>query len=156
MTDQPKPKLKLVGNLTSKQELFCQEYVKGNSASDAYRIAYNVRQGTKDSTIHRSAHEVLSNRKVSTRVGALTKQKEANSLTTALSLSRYIVERLVEETKNEHVMARLKALEMLGRHRDIDIFNPDSKVNVTVNNNKSSVELESEIKEKLKLILSNE
>ena len=53
-------------------------------------------------------------------------------------------------------MARLKALEMLGRHRDIDIFNPDSKVNVTVNNNKSSVELESEIKEKLRLILSNE
>ena len=93
---------------------------------------------------------------MSSRVGALTKQKEANSLTTALSLSRYIVERLVEETKNEHVMARLKALEMLGRHRDIDIFNPDSKVNVTVNNNKSSVELESEIKEKLKLILSNE
>ena len=150
-----RPKLKSIPTLTSKQELFCQEYVKGNSASDAYRKIYNVKQGTKDSTVHRSAHELLNNPKISSRVHSLTAKKEQNSLTTAHSLSRYIVERLVEETKGDNPSSRLKALELLGKHREIDIFNPESKVNVTVNNNKTTAELENEIKEKLKLVIGN-
>ena len=155
MADDKKPNLKIVGNnLTSKQELFCQQYIKGNSASDAYRKAYSVRQGTKESTVHRSAHEVLKNPKVTTRINALNKRKEDTALTTTHSLSRYIVERLVEETKGENPSSRLKALELLGRHRDIDLFNPESKVNVTVNNNKSSTELEADIREKLRLVLN--
>ena len=155
MADDKKPNLKIVGNnLTSKQELFSQEYIKGNSASDAYRKAYSVRQGTKESTVHRSAHEVLKNPKVTARINALNKRKEDTALTTTLSLSRYIVERLVEETKGENPSSRLKALELLGRHREIDLFNPESKVNVTVNNNKSSTELEADIREKLRLVLN--
>ena len=155
MSDVKKPNLKIVGNnLTSKQELFCQQYIKGSSASDAYRKAYSVRQGTKESTVHRSAHEVLKNPKVTARINALNKRKEDTALTTTLSLSRYIVERLVEETKGENPSSRLKALELLGRHREIDLFNPESKVNVTVNNNKSSTELEADIREKLRLVLN--
>ena len=155
MADEKKPHLKIVGNnLTSKQELFCQQYIKGSSASDAYRKAYSVRQGTKESTVHRSAHEVLKNPKVTARINALNKRKEDTALTTTLSLSRYIVERLVEETKGENPSSRLKALELLGRHREIDLFNPESKVNVTVNNNKSSTELEADIREKLRLVLN--
>ena len=155
MADDKKPTLKIVGNnLTSKQELFSQEYVKGNNASDAYRKAYSVSKNSKQATIWRSAHEVLKNHKVTARIKALTKRKEETALTTTLSLSRYIVERLVEETKGENPSSRLKALELLGRHRDIDLFNPESKVNVTVNNNRSSTELEADIREKLRLVLS--
>jgi hypothetical protein len=155
MADEKKPTLKIVGNnLTSKQELFSQEYVKGNNASDAYRKAYNVSKNSKQATVWRSAHEVLKNHKVTARIKALTKRKEETALTTTLSLSRYIVERLVEETKGENPSSRLKALELLGRHRDIDLFNPESKVNVTVNNNRSSTELEADIREKLRLVLS--
>ena len=154
MTDRPK--LKSIPTLTSKQELFCQEYVKGNSASDAYRKIYNVKQGTKDSSVHRSAHELLNNPKISSRVQTLTAKKEANLQTTAHSLSRYIVERLVEETKGDNPSSRLKALELLGKHREIDIFNPESKVNVTVNHNKTTAELENEIRDKLKLVIGND
>ena len=155
MADDKKPNLKIVGNnLTSKQELFSQEYVKGNNASDAYRKAYNVSKNSKQATVWRSAHEVLKNPKVTARIKALTKRKEDTALTTTLSLSRYIVERLVEETKGENPSSRLKALELLGRHRDIDLFNPESKVNVTVNNNRSSTELEADIREKLRLVLN--
>ena len=155
MADEKKPTLKIVGNnLTSKQELFSQEYVKGNNASDAYRKAYNVSKNSKQATVWRSAHEVLKNHKVTARIKALTKRKEETALTTTPSLSRYIVERLVEETKGENPSSRLKALELLGRHRDIDLFNPESKVNVTVNNNRSSTELEADIREKLRLVLS--
>ena len=154
MTDRPK--LKSIPTLTSKQELFCQEYVKGNSASDAYRKIYNVKQGTKDSTVHRSAHELLNNPKISSRVQSLTARKEQNLQTSVHSLSRYIVERLVEETKGDNPSSRLKALELLGKHREIDIFNPESKVNVTVNHNKTTAELENEIKEKLKLVIGND
>ena len=163
MADEKKPNLKIVNTaavtapsskLTSKQEIFSQEYVKGNNASDAYRKAYSVSKNSKQSTIWRSAHEVLKNPKVTARIKALTKRKEDTALTTTLSLSRYIVERLVEETKGENPSSRLKALELLGRHRDIDLFNPESKVNVTVNNNRSSTELEADIREKLRLVLN--
>ena len=163
MSDEKKPNLKIVNTaavtapsskLTSKQELFSQEYVKGNNASDSYRKAYSVSKNSKQSTIWRSAHEVLKNPKVTARIKALTKRKEETALTTTLSLSRYIVERLVEETKGENPSSRLKALELLGRHRDIDLFNPESKVNVTVNNNRSSTELEADIREKLRLVLN--
>ena len=65
------------------------------------------------------------------------------------------MERLVEETKGDNPSSRLKALELLGKHRELDIFNPESKVNVTVNNNKTTSELEAEIKEKLKLVISD-
>ena len=163
MSDDKKPNLKIVNTaavtapsskLTSKQEIFSQEYVKGNNASDAYRKAYSVSKNSKQSTIWRSAHEVLKNPKVTARIKALTKRKEDTALTTTLSLSRYIVERLVEETKGENPSSSLKALELLGRHRDIDLFNPESKVNVTVNNNRSSTELEADIREKLRLVLN--
>lgn len=58
--------------LTQKQELFCQEMLKADqSASDAYKKVYNVKHGTKDATIHRAAHELIENPKVSARIKEL-------------------------------------------------------------------------------------
>lgn len=55
--------------LTQKQELFCQEMLKADqSASDAYKKVYDVKHGTKDATIHRAAHELIENAKISARI----------------------------------------------------------------------------------------
>lgn len=55
--------------LTQKQELFCQEMLKADqSASDAYKKVYDVKHGTKDATIHRAAHELIGNTKISARI----------------------------------------------------------------------------------------
>ena len=55
--------------LTQKQELFCQEMLKADqSASDAYKKVYDVKHGTKDATIHRAAHELIENTKISARI----------------------------------------------------------------------------------------
>lgn len=55
--------------LTQKQELFCQEMLKADqSASDAYKKVYDVKHGTKDATIHRAAHELIENPKISARI----------------------------------------------------------------------------------------
>lgn len=74
--------------LTQKQELFCQEMLKADqSASDAYKKVYDVKHGTKDATIHRAAHELIENPKVSARIREL-RGMAANAA--VLSLDRHM------------------------------------------------------------------
>ena len=63
-------------NLTPKQEAFCQAYLETGNASEAYRIAYNVKENTKDTTISPKASKLLKEYKISTRVKELQNQLE--------------------------------------------------------------------------------
>ena len=56
-----------MAKLTPKQEKFCNEYIKGGSASDAYRAAYDCAR-MKPETINRSACSLLKNHKITTRL----------------------------------------------------------------------------------------
>ena len=53
--------------LTVKQELFVQEYLRCDNASEAYRIAYNV-ENMKQTTIHRRAKECVDNSKIAASI----------------------------------------------------------------------------------------
>ena len=67
--------------LTPKQELFCQTYVKTGNASEAYRTAYNASK-MKDSTINEKSSRLLKEYKISTRVNFLrNKVEEKHDLT---------------------------------------------------------------------------
>ncbi len=57
--------------LTPKQERFCQLYIEKSNASEAYREAYDVRPSTKAESVNRSAAELLTNPKITSRVEAL-------------------------------------------------------------------------------------
>jgi phage terminase small subunit len=57
--------------LTPKQERFCWLYVEKSSASEAYRLAYDVGSDTKPETVHRKAAELLANGKVTARIEAI-------------------------------------------------------------------------------------
>jgi phage terminase small subunit len=76
--------------LTPKQERFCWLYVEKSSASEAYRLAYDVGPDTKPESIHRSAAELLANPKVTSRIEAIRAELRERSAITLDSL----VERL--------------------------------------------------------------
>ena len=63
-------------NLTPKQEAFCQAYLETGNASEAYRIAYNVKEDTKDTTINVTSSKLLKNPKIGLRVKELQSQLE--------------------------------------------------------------------------------
>lgn len=60
--------------LTAKQEAFALKYVELGDASAAYRYAYKS-DSVKNESIHRMAHAVLNNVKVSSRVKELESKK---------------------------------------------------------------------------------
>lgn len=67
--------------LTIKQENFCNYYIETGSASEAYRRAYSC-DNMKDSTIHRKAHEMLENGKITARVQEIqSRLKEQSDIT---------------------------------------------------------------------------
>lgn len=101
-------------SLTSKQERFCLSYVEKNSASDAYRAAYDAGK-MKPETIHRKAWDLLQNGKVTARIGEL--RAEAASRTT-LTVAGIIDDLMT--IKNRTIEAdpaiAVKVLELLGKH----------------------------------------
>lgn len=65
-----------MSKLTAKQENFCQQLaVHGKHKAEAYRIAYDT-ENMAESTIYRSANELLKNHKVTARLQELYAQAE--------------------------------------------------------------------------------
>ncbi|SUC10600.1 Terminase small subunit [Pasteurella canis] len=56
--------------LTLKQENFCLQYIETGNASEAYRQAYHA-ENMKPDTINRKASELLSDGKITARIGEL-------------------------------------------------------------------------------------
>ena len=71
--------------LTKKQEIFCQEVLKQDTYSAAYRIAYNA-SGMTDKSINEKASELMANVKIASRVKEL-KEKVAEKRLYTLSQS---------------------------------------------------------------------
>lgn len=58
--------------LTKKREIFCKEYVKTDSASDAYRLVFSS-SNMKPETVNNNAYKLLQNNEIITRVAELKK-----------------------------------------------------------------------------------
>lgn len=72
MAARKKPKAPKDPNaLSPHQEAFARAYVETLSGAEAYRMSYNVRPGTKDSSIHVNASKLLADAKVAQRVAEL-------------------------------------------------------------------------------------
>lgn len=57
--------------LTPKQEAFSQAIVTGVSQSEAYRMAFTVRAGTKPESVNQSASKLMSDPNITSRVAEL-------------------------------------------------------------------------------------
>jgi len=89
VTNQPRDITVSENQLTSKQEKFCLEYLKGVSASDAYRAAYDCAE-MKPESINREAFEVLNNPKIAARL----KDLNESAVSAAVMTRQEALERL--------------------------------------------------------------
>ena len=146
-------KIKDIHGLTPKQERFVQELLKGNSASDAYRSAYNAK-GMKASAIHTEASVLKSSPKLTRRYKALLRRKEEYTLTSTLSLRHLVLEKLREEAldKSNTSQSRIRALELLGKTSDVGLFIERIE---TITKDSTPEEVMSEIEEKLEKVLGS-
>ncbi len=118
-----KDNIKQIHKLTPKQEMFIQELLKGNTASESYRKSYNAK-GMKASAIHCEASKLKSSTKVSQRYKTLLKRKEEYSINSAISLRQLVLEQLRKEAldTNNNSNSRIRALELLGKSSDVGLF----------------------------------
>ncbi len=123
----------MTGELTLKQEQFCQSYIETGNASEAYRRAYNA-ENMKAETINVKASELLSNGKVAVRVDYLQEQHRKRHNVTVDTLTVELDEalKLANDTKNPSaavsaIVAKAKLhglliekrqIEAIGRPRD--------------------------------------
>jgi len=144
-------KVKDIHGLTPKQEVFVQELLKGSSASDSYRSAYNAK-GMKASAIHCEASKLKSSPKVSQRYKTLLKRKEEYALNSSLSLRQLVLENLRKEALNmdNNESARIRAWELLGKTSDVGLFIERIE---TITKDRTPEEVMGEIEEKLEKVL---
>ena len=57
--------------LTPKREAFAQAVASGKNQSDAYRIAFRVREGTKPESVNQAASKIMADANVASRVAEL-------------------------------------------------------------------------------------
>jgi hypothetical protein len=176
MTDKKKPDLYIIEGdseavkpkatakkrrLTAKQERFVAEVIKGATASDAYRTAYDVggdaskgRAPMKASAIWSESSRLMGNTMVASRLQAHRDSIQRSAVSSALSRRRWIVERLEHEAANaESDAARVRSLELLGKTTDIKLF---SDILETSTNDTSPEQVRAELEERLTNLLQRD
>ena len=84
--------------LTAKQEHFCQMVAQGETLTEAYRQAYDVKEGTKPSTVWANASKLATeNTKVAQRIKSITEEITARKRPDEDRLRIWVTDRLKEE-----------------------------------------------------------
>jgi phage terminase small subunit len=109
------------GGLTPKQEAFVHAYLETSNATEAYRRAYDCSAMT-DKSINENASKLLKNAKVAPRLQVLQERVAAKAV-----LSRaWIIEQLMDNTAKAKIAADFtasnKALELLGKTDEMQMF----------------------------------
>lgn len=66
-------------SLTTKQEIFVQRLIEGNSQREAYKFAYSCKN-MKDATIDNNAYKLMQNNEISTRYKELLEEHKNKAL----------------------------------------------------------------------------
>ena len=167
MTDKKnkdKPKLKLVSNnknkstvsatgnkLTAKQIGFCKDIVdNGMTLIGAYRNNYNVSPDIKSNTLRMLASRLRSQDNIGIFIDSLLEDRERLNKMSAHKKEDMILKKLEEFINDENFSdsSRVRSLELLGKH--YKLFTDITEV---TNKDKSAIEVERELKEKLGKLL---
>jgi hypothetical protein len=152
---QSKTKAPKQRRLTAKQERFVSEVIKGATASDAYRAAYDVDRGKgmKASAIWSESSRLMGNPLVASRLQTARASIERSAVSSALSRRRWIVERLTAESQDMTdgtSSSRVRALEMLGRDSEVAMWRDE----VSIQTSEASAEtVRAELEAKLTALL---
>jgi len=103
--------------LTPKQAHFARCVASGMTQADAYREAYDPKQGTTAASIHTLASRLMGQVEIRSRVDALIKARERAVVASALSDRDKVLNRLRAwlEGTEEADSNRLRAAELLGK-----------------------------------------
>lgn len=121
MAKEPKSGKK---KLTAKQEMFCQEYLKDLNATQAAK-----RAGYSEISCKQQGTENLAHPSIAERLAELMEERTKKVQVDA----QYVLERaiLAHETYfEEHQSSSMKALEMIGRHVDVQAFKDKQEIDV--------------------------
>ena len=160
-----KPKLKIVSNnktpdknkLTAKQLGFVKSLVYGDeenpngmTLSQAYRKNYSVSPNTKASTIRDMASKLKANPFITHMILKLTEEKNRRNIVTEIKKEELILNKLTEFMNNEDFSdsARVRSAELIGKH-----YKLFTDVTEVTNKDKSTVEVENQLREKLGKLL---
>ena len=136
--------------LTAKQEHFCQLVAQGQTLTDAYKTAYNVKEGTKPSTVWVNASNLATkNTKVVSRIKAITEDITARKRTDEDRLRIWVTDRLKEEAVSGSDTSRVSALTQLGR--SIGMFSDN--VTTEEKSDRSASEIEADLQRRLALLM---
>ena len=100
--------------LTPKQEAFCLAYHETGNASEAYRQSYSAAK-MKEPTVHRAAHELLSNPKITTRLDELKAEAAERNEVTVDSLTDMLEEAFNLAKAEKTASAMVSAVMGLGK-----------------------------------------
>ena len=103
--------------LTPKQAHFARCVASGMTQADAYREAYDPKQGTTAASIHTLASRLMGQVEIRSRVDALIKARERAVVASALTDRDKVLSRLRAwlEGTEEADSNRLRAAELLGK-----------------------------------------
>lgn len=95
----------MADKLTPKQEAFAAAFIETSNASEAYRTAYDVSEGTKPETVWVSASQLLSDHKVAQRVAELQQAHRDRHDVTIDSLTKELDEARLMATAEKQAAA---------------------------------------------------
>ena len=163
MADHKKPKLKLVKGkakprhrLTAKQSKFI-DCVLGIGVDnpmtliDAYKASYNC-ENFSDHNVRKEAHLLFHSPNIAPTYSERKLQIEERLRMSSVNRSHQIITGLEREANDfEHgsPTSRVRALELLGKLKDIRLFSSD----VSVEDSRSSDQIKEELEKKLKTLL---
>lgn len=168
-----KPKLKLVSSnkvkksskpeLTAKQLGFCKDIVgmgkdkdgnpkKPMSLVDAYVANYNVSPKTKNNTIRDMASKLKANPLITHTISRMYDEIKQINKVSAIKKEEVIIRKLEEFMNNEEFSdtARVRSAELIGK--SLSMF---TNVTEIKESDKSSVEVEQQLREKLSKLLKD-
>jgi len=116
--------------LTGRQERFCRVFAEGRiKLVDAYLQAGYAAATPSRKTVREHASRLLSQPKIRQRVAELHKKVLATDEALSVGIRRFVQARLEKLANNAKTdMKRIKALEMLGRMRGVQMFVSEGRV----------------------------
>lgn len=105
--------------LTKQQEEFCQEYLKDSNATRSYKLAYKVRENTKEATTWSNASRLLTDSKVIARLDELKKELAKKNLwTREMSVKTLAKIAINQENKPTEIISAIKELNVMNGYNE--------------------------------------
>jgi phage terminase small subunit len=119
--------------LTTKQEKFVQNLLKGMSQREAYKSSYNA-SNMKDETIDVKASLLFKQDKIRVRYEELTERTTKKTIITAQERMEFLTRIILGEEAEAYLQDKMKAVDLLNKMDGQYIQRIESNSNVTIDN----------------------